>query len=181
MLRGQQVGLRARRQADVAVLHAELQDDVVTRSRAGADPWEPVSVDGNSPFAVGEPGEKIVRFSVVTLADDALAGVASMWGIDTHNRFAHIGVSLLPAYRGRGLGADVVEVLCHYGFVARGFHRLQVDTLGDNAAMIAAARRSGFVMEGTMREAAWVMGEFIDEVVLGLLASDWTPQVPDVQ
>jgi RimJ/RimL family protein N-acetyltransferase len=75
--------------------------------------------------------------------------------------------------RGRGLGADVVRVLCHYGFVVRGLRRLQVDTLADNAAMIRAATRSGFVLEGTLRRAAWANGEFLDEVILGLLASDW--------
>jgi RimJ/RimL family protein N-acetyltransferase len=49
---------------------------------------------------------------------------------------------------------------------------LQVETLADNAAMIRAATRSGFVPEGTLRRAAWVNGDFADEVVLGLLATE---------
>ena len=64
-------------------------------------------------------------------------------------------------------------MLCHYRFVVRSLHRLQVDTLADNAAMISAAERCGFVLEGTLRRSAWVAGEFIDEVILGLLAADW--------
>jgi RimJ/RimL family protein N-acetyltransferase len=108
-----------------------------------------------------------------TADGDEVAGEALLWGIDQHNRLAHVGVSLRPAMRGRGLGADTVRVLCRYGFVVRGFHRLQVDTLADNEAMIRAAQRSGFVPEGTMRRSAWVLGEFLDEVVLGLLAEDW--------
>jgi RimJ/RimL family protein N-acetyltransferase len=82
-------------------------------------------------------------------------------------------MSLRPAFRGRGLAPDIVKVLCHYGFEVLGLHRLQVDTLADNAAMIATARRVGFVMEGTLRQGAWVMGTFVDEVVLGLLADEW--------
>jgi RimJ/RimL family protein N-acetyltransferase len=39
--------------------------------------------------------------------------------------------------------------------------------------MIRAASRAGFVHEGTLRRAAWVNGEFADEVILGLLATDW--------
>jgi RimJ/RimL family protein N-acetyltransferase len=66
-----------------------------------------------------------------------------------------------------------VRVLCRYGFAIRGLHRLQVETLADNAAMIGATRRTGFVLEGTLRRAAWVNGRFVDEVVLGLLAEDW--------
>jgi RimJ/RimL family protein N-acetyltransferase len=40
--------------------------------------------------------------------------------------------------------------------------------------MISAAVRAGFAQEGTLRRADWVDGEFVDEVILGLLASDWT-------
>lgn len=176
MLRGDLVGLRARREADVPVLHAELYEDVTMRSRADSRPWRPISSDSlESPYSVAVQHLDAVIFSVVTLADDKLAGDALLWSIDTHNRSAHVGLSLLPACRGRGLGTDVVAVLCHYGFVVRGLHRLQVDTLADNRAMIAAAQRSGFVLEATLRASAWVTGEFVDEVILGLLVDDWTP------
>ncbi len=69
---------------------------------------------------------------------------------------------------------NVVRALCVYGFTVRGLHRLQIETLASNAAMLKAAERAGFVREGTLRQAAWVTGEFVDEVILGLLAADWT-------
>lgn len=104
-----------------------------------------------------------------------LIGNAALWGIDNHSRFAHLGLGLLPAARGKGFGTDVVAVLCHYGFVVRGLQRLQIETLSDNAAMLRAAERNGFVREGVLRSAAWVLGEFLDEVLLGLLAQEWKP------
>ncbi|WP_411757575.1 GNAT family N-acetyltransferase [Streptomyces venezuelae] len=113
-------------------------------------------------------------FSVVELATGELAGEALLWGIDTHNRGAHLGISLRPGCRGRGLGREVVQLLCHYGFTVRGLRRLQVDTLADNAAMIAAATSAGFTLEGTLRRSAWVYGAFADEVLLGLLHEEWT-------
>jgi RimJ/RimL family protein N-acetyltransferase len=66
-----------------------------------------------------------------------------------------------------------VRVLCHYGFVVLGLHRLQVDTLADNTAMIRSAQQIGFTLEGTLRGGAWVTGEFLDEVILGMVATDW--------
>ncbi len=174
MLDGDMVRLRARLTADVDVLHTELYDDVTTRSRADSRPWQPVGADAtNSPYAVPAlaPGEAV--FSVVERSSDDLAGAALLWGIDLHNRLAHIGIALRPAFRGRRLSLDVVRVLCRYGFVVRGLHRLQIETLADNAAMIRSAQRAGFVLEGNLRKNAWVMGAFVDEVVLGLLADDW--------
>ena len=173
MLRTGQVGLRARDEADVAILHAELYEDIATRVQADSRPWRPIPAGAGSPYAVGAPRDDLAVFSIVALASGDLAGEALLWAIDLHNRTAHLGVSLRPAFRSRGLGADVVLALCEYGFAIRGLHRLQVDTLASNTAMIRAAERAGFVHEGTLRRAAWVNGEFADEVLLGLLAAEW--------
>ena len=174
MLRAGKVGLRARDEADVAVLHAELYEDIATRMRADSRPWLPIPAGSSaSPYAVSEPRDDVAVFSVVELAGGELAGEALLWAIDLHNRTAHLGVSLRPAFRGRGLGSDVVVALCEYGFAVRGLHRLQVDTLASNTAMVRAAERAGFVPEGRLRQAAWVNGEFADEVILGMLAANW--------
>ncbi len=173
MLRGRTVGLRARLDADVPILHAQLYDDVATRSRADSRPWRPIPPgSAASPYAVTDPTDDAARFSVVELSDGALAGEALLWEIDAHNRTAHLGISLLPSCRHRGLGTDVVRVLCRYGFDVLGLHRLQVEAVADNIAMIKAARAAGFVLEGTLRGASWVDGKFVDETVLGLLAED---------
>ncbi len=175
MLRGEKVWLRARLETDVAILHAELYDDVVARSKADARPWRPIPLTSAvSPFRVCEPSDDCDVFSVVELGDDeALAGAALLWGINSHNRSAHIGLSLRPGFRGRGLAVDTVRVLCAYGFSIRGMHRLSIETLSGNEAMIGAAQRAGFRREGVLREAAWVDGEFRDELLLGLLADEW--------
>lgn len=174
MIQGELVGLRARHTDDVAVLHAELYEDVATRSRADTRPWRPVgAASGHSPYEPREPSDEVAVFSVVERATGELAGEALLWSIDPHNRTAHLGISLRPGCRGRGLGEDVVRLLCRYGFSVRGLHRLQVDTLAENIPMIRAATANGFALEGTLRGAAWVCGEFLDEVVMGLLAEDW--------
>lgn len=175
MLLGDRALLRSRLAADVAVLHAELYDDVVTRSRADTRPWTPVAADdAASPYAVRPPSLEVAVFSAVEVATRELAGEALLWGIDLHNRGAHVGVSLRPAMRGRGLGHDVVGLLCHYGFIVRGLHRLQIETLADNVAMRRVAEAVGFRHEATLRSSAWVGGAFVDEVTYGMVFDEWT-------
>ncbi|MGX1541045.1 GNAT family N-acetyltransferase [Streptomyces adustus] len=178
MLRGNKIGLRARHEDDIPVLRTELYDDVVNSSRAEAGPWRPVAPGSDDPrLVVNDADERSVRFSVVELESGTLIGTATLWGIDNHNRIAHIGLGLLPSSRGKGYGTDVVATLCHYGFVVRGLHRLQIETLADNTAMLRSAEHNGFVREGVLRSSAWVMGEFMDEVLLGLLARDWKKMI----
>ncbi|MFI1921459.1 MULTISPECIES: GNAT family N-acetyltransferase [unclassified Streptomyces] len=174
MLKGDKIGLRARHEDDIPVLRTELYDDVVNSSRAEGGPWRPITPGSKDPRLVVDDQEQgNVRFSVVELEGGTLVGTATLWGIDNHNRTAHIGLGLLPSARGKGYGTDVVAVLCHYGFVVRSLQRLQIETLSDNAAMLRSAERNGFVREGVLRSSAWVMGEFLDEVLLGLLVQEW--------
>jgi RimJ/RimL family protein N-acetyltransferase len=174
MLYGDRVGLRARLDADVPILYDELYSDVPGTLIADGDPWVPKSPGrASSPFAVRDPVPEHAGFSVVELDTKELIGVASLWGIHLHNRLAHLGIGLRPAFRGRGFGLDTVRVLCHYGFVIRGLHRLQIDTLADNDAMIRTAERAGFRREGVLRGAAYIAGRWVDEIVLGQLADEW--------
>jgi RimJ/RimL family protein N-acetyltransferase len=174
MLRGNKVGLRARHETDIPILQSELYDDVATRSRSDSRPWRPISPgSAASPYAVADPTDDDALFSVVELTGDELVGEALLWGIDPHNRTAHLGISLRPNFHGRGLGTDVIRVLCHYGFAVRGLHRLQMETLTDNAAMIRIAVKTGFTREGVLRNSSWVNGAFADEVILGLLVAEW--------
>jgi len=174
MLTGPSIYLRARLPTDVAVLQEGLYEDIATRVRADGRAWRPMARDAaSSPYAVREPSEELAMFSVVDSASDELAGEALLWSLDGHNRSAHVGLALLPQFRGRGLSHEVVDVLCRYGFTILGLQRLQVEAATDNEAMLRAATRAGFVEEGVRRQANWANGSFRDEAILGLLASEW--------
>src|SRR5580698_7566130 len=114
MLSGELTGLRARAAEDVEILHAELYEDVDTRVRADMRPWIPIPSGPASPYWVpaldADPSAAHAAdadsaiFSVVELATGELVGEALLWAIDLHNRSAHVGISLRPAFRGRGRG-----------------------------------------------------------------------------
>jgi RimJ/RimL family protein N-acetyltransferase len=177
MLRGDLVVLRARREDDARILHAELYEDTHAWVRSDTRPWVPVPYGPGSPHWPGEEAPSAADaavFAVTELATGELAGEALLWGIDLHNRSAHVGLALRPASRGRGLGGDTVRVLCHYGFAIRGLHRLQLETLPDNHAMMTAAVRAGFTREGTTRSSAWVNGRWMDDVIFGLLDTEFS-------
>jgi RimJ/RimL family protein N-acetyltransferase len=156
------------------VLQAQLYNDVAARSRADTRPWRPIPPDPDlSPYAVSVLSDDAALFSVITSASGELAGEALLWGIDLHNRLAHVGLALLPGFRGRGWSAEVLRLLCRYGFVVSGLNRLQLETGAGNTPMLRAAARAGFEEEGTLRQAAWALGSFGDTVVMGLLAAGW--------
>ncbi|AUG77523.1 N-acetyltransferase [Kitasatospora sp. MMS16-BH015] len=174
MLRGEKVGLRARHEEDGPVLRAEFYDDPVHCARTESAPWRPVPPTAPDRRVMAEGGDQnSVQFSVVELAGGTLIGAATVWGIDTHHRQAHLGLGVFPAARGQGYSTDIVAVLLDYAFTVRNLHRIQLETLADNTAMLRAAERNGFRREGVLHRATWVLGEYMDEVLLALLAEEW--------
>lgn len=173
MLTGPNVVLRARKPSDVEVLHRELYEDVANRVRSDERPWVPVPVE-QSTFRIREEyPDDVAIFTVAAPDTDEVLGSCLLWGIDRHNRAAHIGMGLVPSARGRGLGGETVRLLCDYGFRILGLNRIGIETLTDNDPMIRTAESAGFVREGTLREAGWVSGAMADEAIYGLLAADW--------
>jgi len=175
MLRGRLVGLRERRRTDVEVLFP-LKADAREVSLADGRPFLPRSLDARLAEydkEQVEPDSTAAFFVIHLLDDEAALGSVGLWHIDQHHRSAHIGISLLPAARGQGLGRDALELICRFGFEVRGLHRLSLETLEINAAMQATALACGFVEEGRLRGAAWYLGRHVDDVLYGLLADEW--------
>ena len=105
--------------------------------------------------------------------DGAAVGRVDLFGIDNLARSAEVGISLHPSARGHGYGTDALRLVVEFGFVRRNLHRIHLTTLATNTGALTCYQRVGFVEEGRLRESAWVRGEYIDEVRMGLLRSEW--------
>ena len=80
-----------------------------------------------------------------------------------------IGASLLPAFRGRGLGTEAQRLLVEHLWSTTPVHRLQAHTESDNLAEQRALEKIGFEREGRMSEAYFRAGRWRDSLVYGLL------------
>jgi RimJ/RimL family protein N-acetyltransferase len=182
VLTGERVVLRAPTRDDVEPEHVQTDADYALHAIVATSEWRPVSIDSavaQYEKRLAEPADPTgAWFSVARRDDPELTwiGRAGLWGINDHQRTAHLGITLAPSARGQGLGTDIVRVLCDYAFRVRDLHRLGLETLADNQGMLKVARATGFVEEGRLREAAYVLGDRVDEVQLGLLRSEWIPR-----
>jgi aminoglycoside 6'-N-acetyltransferase len=58
-------------------------------------------------------------------------------------------------------------------FVERNLHRVAAECDARNASSARLLERVGFRQEGLRRAATWFKGEWTDDLVFGLLRSDW--------
>lgn len=94
--------------------------------------------------------------------------------IDRHDDRASLAIGIEDAgLLGQGLGVEALHLAIGFAFGPLGLHRLSVRVLEYNTRAIRAYRRCGFVIEGRERQAAHVGEERYDDLIMGLLATEW--------
>lgn len=104
---------------------------------------------------------------------EVLAGVIGYHRIDLQNRSGEIGYWLGESFQGRGIMTKACRAMVSYGFSERGFNRIEIHCAPINGKSRAIPERLGFRIEGTLRQAERLVEGFVDNVVYGLLASEY--------
>lgn len=97
------------------------------------------------------------------------------WYQESDPDYRHAGLDLFldPSVHGRGLGTEVVLVVCAHLVDDHGFHRIVIDPEATNAAAIACYRKVGFRDVGIMREySRGADGVWRDGLSMDLLARE---------
>jgi aminoglycoside 6'-N-acetyltransferase len=127
-----------------------------------------------------EPGDDFLEeeagvHKYAVLLDWDVIGFAQ-WHEETDPMYRHAGVDLFldPAFHGRGLGTEVVQVVCTHLIDEHGFHRIVIDPEVANEVAIACYRKVGFKPVGVMRRYQRDrFGEWQDGLLMDLLAEEF--------
>jgi diamine N-acetyltransferase len=93
-----------------------------------------------------------------------------LWDIDMRHRKAELRVVVgEPAARGRGIGAEAIDLLCRHGFEHLNLHRIYAYVLALNPSARRAFEKAGFTLEGTLRDDRWSVDGYVDTWLLGRL------------
>ena len=101
-------------------------------------------------------------------------GGAGFHVVDKRNRLAECGLFIGPRkYRGKGYGRDILQTLLRYGFDTLNLNRIQLRVMEFNQRAIRLYEKTGFVREGSMREAHFYRGRYWDMHLYSILRREW--------
>jgi RimJ/RimL family protein N-acetyltransferase len=115
------------------------------------------AVSGNNAVLVASDGGRLVGLATAT------GGVHP-----AKQATVEIGIGVIQTHHGRGIGRALMAGLEEWARVA-GIHRLQLPVVTSNASAIALYRKSGFTVEGTLRQSARVNGRHLDQYMMAKL------------
>jgi len=84
-----------------------------------------------------------------------------------------IGITVGPANQGRGLATEAVSGILGHLLGSIQKHRVFASVDPRNGSCIALLKRVGMREEAHFRKSLWFKGEWVDDMVFGILKSEW--------
>ena len=141
--------------------------------------WEPQSLEQVHSFVEGllnvEPDTPGAWFQLaITLQESGLLiGDCGLHFLAEETRQAEVGITLAPAYQGKGYATEALEAVLDYLLVTLGKHRVCATVDPRNRPSVALLKRVGMRQEAHLRESLWFKGAWADDLIFAVLEREW--------
>lgn len=115
-----------------------------------------------------------IHFTICRIEDNEPIGQTALVRIDWVGRMAiyYIGIADKENWN-MGYGKETTSLILEYAFNTLNLNRIQLHVAVDNEAAVNVYKKTGFTVEGTLREAMYHEGKYCDFYVMGILKKDW--------
>ncbi len=180
-LRSKRLYLRKLIASDASELFRYRSDPDVSRYQGWAPASESAALRFIEDQANIEPGTggQWFQLAICLREDRSLIGDLGLHFPADDDRQAEFGISLDPAHQGQGYAGETLHAAMSYLYDDLGKHRVFCSVDPRNTASIAMIGRLGMRQEAHFLKSLWFKNEWVDDVVFGLLKSEWRRQKND--
>ncbi|MGV1756277.1 N-acetyltransferase family protein [Rhizobium sp. A22-96] len=142
--------------------------DIVAREREYLTMLEAFPLEDTRAFVFGMIAKGNPQF--VALAGSDVVGWCdiSRHTFPSHAHAGHLGMGIIPAYRGKGLSRRLIETTLQAARNA-GMERVELSVHADNIRAIALYEKVGFVREGLARRSVRIDGRYKDAIHMAII------------
>ena len=175
-IRTERLLLRPYALADVDALYAyqrlpEVHRYLYTEPRSRSE-VEALVAERAGVRALTGAGQALALVADLAQTGELVGDCMLFWRSLEHEQ-GEVGYVFNPAYQGRGLATEAVGALLRLGFEGLGLHRIAGHLDARNTASARVLERAGLRREAHLVENEFIKGEWADEVIYGILRSEW--------
>ncbi|BBH24734.1 SPBc2 prophage-derived uncharacterized N-acetyltransferase YokL [Paenibacillus baekrokdamisoli] len=111
-------------------------------------------------------------FAIETL-DGELVGGINAHSCDSRNGTFKYGIGIFREHWRKGYASEAVKLLLRYYFEELRYHKVTANIYAFNDSSIAIHESLGFKQEGRLRKMIFTNGKHFDELIYGLLNSEY--------
>jgi len=116
-------------------------------------------------------------YAWVIEVEGSLVGEIKLHSITVQDRRASMAVGIYDRnLLGKGIGTEAISLLLGHAFSEMKLHRIGIRVLAYNERAIRAYAKCGFSVEGRERETAFVDGKWHDDLMMGLLSTEYNKE-----
>jgi RimJ/RimL family protein N-acetyltransferase len=174
MIRGQRVYLRPAERSDIPLFVRWLNDAETASFVTVRAPLSNVGEEHWFEQMTADHGKTRWFFVICQLDDDQPIGTTGLFDLDHVNGSAGFGIVIgEKRLWGRGYGTDAVNALVDFGFGELRLERIWLEVYEFNERGRRSYEKSGFILEGTERNAMFHRGRHINVQLMSLLHREW--------
>lgn len=126
----------------------------------------------------GTPGW--FQLGIALRADGKLIGDAAVRILETDSRIAEVAITIKPEFQSQGYGTETISWILNVLFSSEhSVHRVFASVDPRNFASAALFERVGFRKEAHFKESLWFKGQWVDDLIFGMLAKEWAGRKGD--
>lgn len=118
-----------------------------------------------------DPTQKLTR--AITVDGEAVGSIGAFLGSDVYRKSAEIGYWLAEPFWGQGIMTRAVTRICREAFGTFDIVRLYAEPFARNTGSRRVLEKTGFRLEGILRQSVYKQGEILDSCVYALTRSDF--------
>jgi len=116
----------------------------------------------------------MVIFTVRQVETNALVGSCQLRNLNFVHRIGELQIRIGSVeQRGHGYGTQAVNLVLQHAFKDLNLQRVYLHVFATNARAIRVYEKAGFVREGLLRRGAYIDGNYVDVVVMGILKEEY--------
>lgn len=172
---GERIRLRAVEHDDIKLFVRWLNDPEVT---FGLSMYLPMSMTDEEKWFEGlasrSPAEKPLAIEMRAGDGWKLIGNSGFFDVDPVAHSAEVGILIGEKnIWNQGFGTETMRLLLRHAFETLNLNRVFLRVYVDNPRAVRAYEKAGFKLEGTMREAVYKRGKFLDVHMMSVLRREW--------
>jgi RimJ/RimL family protein N-acetyltransferase len=171
-MEGDKIYLRPFAEQDIDLVHFGKNNSLVRETLFLA--WPQTLEQIRAEMLAWSTGKESVLFTICSRENGKAVGQTALVRIDLVSRAAVFYLALYdPEEWSKGYGGEATHMMLAYGFDILNLNRIQLHVSCENEYAVAAYKRAGYTIEGTLRQAMYHHDRYVDFYVMAVLRHEY--------